>query len=61
MQSLCENNILGVVVNGADRGELYNKYSYYKNYYYETENRIQTEPAADQSLEVEPVSSDSSK
>jgi receptor protein-tyrosine kinase len=61
MQSLCENNILGVVVNGADRGELYNKYSYYKNYYYETENRIQTEPAADQSLEVEPVGSDSSK
>jgi protein-tyrosine kinase len=59
MQSLCENNILGVVVNGANRGELYNKYSYYKNYYYEPENRIQTDSGTDQTLEVEPVSSDS--
>jgi receptor protein-tyrosine kinase len=29
MQSLCENNILGVVVNGARAGELYSKYTYY--------------------------------
>ncbi len=34
MQSLCENNLLGVVVNGARRGELYSKYSYYHDYYY---------------------------
>jgi receptor protein-tyrosine kinase len=34
MQSLCENNVLGVVVNGARRGELYSKYSYYHDYYY---------------------------
>ena len=34
MQSLCENNILGVVVNGARRGELYSKYSYYHSYDY---------------------------
>src|SRR3954447_14678089 len=33
MQSLCENNVLGVVVNGARRGELYSKYSYYNDYY----------------------------
>jgi receptor protein-tyrosine kinase len=33
-QSLCENNLLGVVVNGARRGELYSKYSYYHSYYY---------------------------
>jgi protein-tyrosine kinase len=33
MQSLCENNVLGVVVNGARRGELYSKYSYYHDYY----------------------------
>ncbi len=32
IQSLCENNVLGVVVNGARRGELYSKYSYYYNY-----------------------------
>jgi protein-tyrosine kinase len=40
MQSLCENNVLGVVVNGARRGELYSKYSYYHDYYTpDTDNR----------------------
>lgn len=34
IQSLCENNILGTVVNGARRGELYSKYTYYHTYYY---------------------------
>jgi protein-tyrosine kinase len=34
LQSLCENNVLGIVVNGAHRGELYSKYAYYHNYYY---------------------------
>ena len=34
MQSLCENNVLGVVVNGARHGELYSKYTYYHDYYY---------------------------
>src|SRR5579884_2323324 len=34
LQSLCENNVLGVVVNGARRGELYSKYTYYHDYYY---------------------------
>lgn len=33
LQSLCENNVLGIVVNGARRGELYSKYSYYHDYY----------------------------
>lgn len=33
IQSLCENNVLGVVVNGARRGELYSKYTYYHDYY----------------------------
>jgi len=37
MQSLCENNVLGVVVNGARRGELYSKYSYYHDNYYAPE------------------------
>jgi receptor protein-tyrosine kinase len=32
VQSLCENNVLGIVVNGARRGELYSKYSYYHDY-----------------------------
>jgi protein-tyrosine kinase len=34
IQSLCENNVLGTVVNGARRGELYSKYTYYHSYYY---------------------------
>ena len=29
MQSLCENNIIGIVANGARAGELYSKYTYY--------------------------------
>jgi protein-tyrosine kinase len=37
LQSLCENNVLGTVVNGARRGELYSKYSYYHDYYYDRE------------------------
>jgi protein-tyrosine kinase len=32
MQSLCQNNVLGIVVNGARRGELYGKYGYYRTY-----------------------------
>jgi receptor protein-tyrosine kinase len=34
MQSLCRNNVLGILVNGARRGELYSKYTYYHTYYY---------------------------
>ncbi|MCU0245217.1 MAG: CpsD/CapB family tyrosine-protein kinase [Bryobacter sp.] len=34
MQSLCQNNVLGIVANGARRGELYSKYTYYHSYYY---------------------------
>jgi capsular exopolysaccharide synthesis family protein len=34
MQSLCNNNVLGIIVNGARRGELYSKYTYYHSYYY---------------------------
>lgn len=35
VSSLCENNILGVVVNGANSGEMYSKYNYYHSYYQE--------------------------
>jgi protein-tyrosine kinase len=33
MQSLCNDNVMGIVVNGARRGELYSKYTYYHSYY----------------------------
>jgi receptor protein-tyrosine kinase len=38
MQSLCQNNVLGIVVNGARRGELYSKYTYYHSYSPDGEN-----------------------
>jgi protein-tyrosine kinase len=44
MQSLCNNNVLGIVVNGARRGELYSKYTYYHSYYTPKEE----EPALDE-------------
>jgi len=43
MQSLCENNVLGIVANGARRGELYSKYTYYHSYYYKSEEEEEEE------------------
>jgi protein-tyrosine kinase len=40
--SLSENNVLGVVVNGARRGELYNKYAYEYGYNSDKEPAIAT-------------------
>jgi len=52
LQSLCENNVLGVVVNGARRGELYSKYAYYHNYYYAAESE---QAASEEATEDEQV------
>jgi receptor protein-tyrosine kinase len=35
IQSMSRNNVIGVVANGAKRGELYSKYAYYHSYYSE--------------------------
>ena len=43
LQSLCENNVLGIAVNGARRGELYSKYTYYHSYYYSTPSEVEGE------------------
>ena len=40
MQTLCENNVLGIVANGARAGELYSKYTYY---YSRTDNEQEAE------------------
>jgi protein-tyrosine kinase len=32
MQSLCQDNVLGIIVNGSRRGELYSQYSYYDSH-----------------------------
>jgi protein-tyrosine kinase len=47
MQSLCENNVLGIVVNGARAGELYSKYTYYYSKYGYHEHERDAEPADD--------------
>lgn len=47
LQSLCENNVLGIVVNGARRGELYSRYTYYHDYYYTPEGDMDQIAAAD--------------
>src|SRR4051794_28459110 len=58
MQSLCENNVLGVVVNGARRGELYSKYSYYHDYYAPDGGPGSSEPLEEPAeTEVAPVHS----
>ncbi len=50
MQSLCNNNVLGIVVNGARRGELYSKYTYYHSYYTPKEEEL---PPEDDELSAE--------
>jgi receptor protein-tyrosine kinase len=48
MQSLCENNVLGIVVNGARAGELYSKYTYYYSRYgYGEAENADGEPAGE--------------
>lgn len=56
IQSLCENNVLGIVVNGARRGELYSKYSYYHDYYdYGSDAENSEGPQLPGQQEVDPV------
>jgi receptor protein-tyrosine kinase len=38
MQTLCENNVIGIVANGARAGELYYKYTYYYSRHEEIED-----------------------
>jgi protein-tyrosine kinase len=44
MQSLCNNNVLGIVANAARRGELYSKYTYYHSYYTPKEEDDRNDP-----------------
>ena len=48
LQSLCENNVLGISVNGARRGELYSKYTYYHSYYYSTPTEVPEDEEVEQ-------------
>jgi receptor protein-tyrosine kinase len=40
MQTLCENNVLGIVANGARAGELYSKYTYYYSKHEEGKEKL---------------------
>lgn len=56
MQSLCENNVLGIVVNGARRGELYSKYSYYHDYYSpDGQGELGADEESDEQSDEEPI------
>ena len=43
VNSLCHDNVIGIVVNGARRGELYSKYTYYHSYYSPSEEKLEAE------------------
>jgi receptor protein-tyrosine kinase len=60
MQSLCNNNVLGIVVNGARRGELYSKYTYYHSYYSpkEQDEKQQAEEADQPPIDASQVQDD---
>lgn len=47
MQSLSHDNVVGIVVNGARRGELYSKYTYYHTYYTPGEDKEAEEREAE--------------
>jgi protein-tyrosine kinase len=52
MQSLCNNNVLGIVVNAARRGELYSKYTYYHSYYTPKEGAKRGDESDEEAVEV---------
>lgn len=52
MQSLCNNNVLGILVNAARRGELYSKYTYYHSYYTPKEDTPSEAEAASETVGV---------
>ena len=43
LQGMSRNNVIGIVANAAKRGELYSKYSYYRNYYYSDDKERKSE------------------
>ena len=58
MQSLCNNNVLGIVVNGARRGELYSKYTYYHSYYTPKDDEVPEGEEIESAPKREPSASD---
>jgi len=55
MQTLCENNVLGIVANGARAGELYSKYTYYYSRAEKTGDDADGESREDEEVDDSPV------
>jgi protein-tyrosine kinase len=53
MQTLCENNVLGIVANGARAGELYSKYTYYYSKHEDSKEKLPAVQAEAQEEEYE--------
>lgn len=54
LQGMSRNNVIGIVANAAKRGELYSKYSYYRNYYYsdDKENKAEEQGLSEEDIEA---------
>ncbi len=54
LQGMSRNNVIGIVANAAKRGELYSKYSYYRNYYYsdDKERKAEEKGLSEEDLET---------
>jgi len=59
MQTLCENNVLGIVANGARAGELYSKYTYYYTKS-DTDEPMDADPVEAEPVDAEPVDAEDS-
>ena len=57
LQGMSRNNVIGIVANAAKRGELYSKYSYYRNYYYSDDKERKSEERGLTEEEIERLSS----
>jgi protein-tyrosine kinase len=56
LQGMSRNNVIGIVANAAKRGELYSKYSYYRNYYYSDDKERKSEEKGISEAELEALS-----
>jgi len=59
LQGMSRNNVIGIVANAAKRGELYSKYSYYRNYYYSDDKERKAEERGLSEEELETLANSS--
>ncbi len=59
LQGMSRNNVIGIVANAAKRGELYSKYSYYRNYYYSDDKERKSEEKGISEADLEALANQS--